>query len=370
MPGTSAGRAEPALTSAGDTHAEPPPLLIRGLAGRAWTAVQSLVGVGILAALAAHLGAEPFIDGLRAVGAGSVLAALGIGVMTTVFSAWRWCLVARSLGLRLPLGRAVSECYRALFLNSVLPAGVLGDVNRAVVHGRRAGDLRRSVRAVVVERLCGHVVLIVFAAAVLLARPAVLVAIRDRLRMTPPVQAPTPVQAPPAAGLPPAVVVPAAALGVAILLTAVVLVTRRAARGNTVRNSLGGARKPGRPSTREHGRLVLGVAVAALSAGALLGYLTMFVIAARAAGSHAAVPDLLPVLVLALLAMGLPLSIGGWGPREAVTTAAFAAVGLGAAEGLTVAVVYGTLSFVACLPGAGVLLMGVRRRHEGAVVAC
>ena len=24
----------------------------------------------------------------------------------------------------------------------------------------------------------------------------------------------------------------------------------------------------------------------------------------------------------------------------------------------------------ACLPGAGVLLMGVRRRHEGAVVAC
>ena len=45
-------------------------------------------------------------------------------------------------------------------------------------------------------------------------------------------------------------------------------------------------------------------------------------------------------------------------------------VGLGAAQGLSVAVVYGVLSFVACLPGLGVLLL--RRglltpvgRHQG-----
>jgi hypothetical protein len=31
---------------------------------------------------------------------------------------------------------AVADCYRALFLNSVLPAGVLGEVHRAVIHGR------------------------------------------------------------------------------------------------------------------------------------------------------------------------------------------------------------------------------------------
>jgi glycosyltransferase 2 family protein len=55
--------------------------------------------------------------------------------------------------------------------------------------------------------------------------------------------------------------------------------------------------------------------------------------------------------------MGLPLNIGGWGPREAVSTAAFGAVGFGATQGLSTAVVYGVLSLVACLPGVGVLLL-------------
>ena len=58
-----------------------------------------------------------------------------------------------------------------------------------------------------------------------------------------------------------------------------------------------------------------------------------------------------------MLAMALPLNIGGWGPREGVTAVAFGAVGLGAAQGLTTAVVYGVLSLIACLPGAVVLLL-------------
>jgi hypothetical protein len=68
------------------------------------------------------------------------------------------------------------------------------------------------------------------------------------------------------------------------------------------------------------------------------------------------VATLLPIAVLALLAMGLPLNVGGWGPREGVTAWAFGAAGLGAGTGLSVAVVYGVLSFVAALPGAVVLV--------------
>ena len=70
-------------------------------------------------------------------------------------------------------------------------------------------------------------------------------------------------------------------------------------------------------------------------------------------------------MVLALLAMALPLNVGGWGPREGVTAWAFGAAGLGAAQGLTVAVVYGVLAFAASLPGVGVLVgqwsAGLRR---------
>jgi hypothetical protein len=100
----------------------------------------------------------------------------------------------------------------------------------------------------------------------------------------------------------------------------------------------------------------------------LAGHLAMFVLAARAAGSSASVVRLLPLALLALLAMGLPLNIGGWGPREGATAWAFGAAGLGAGMGLTVAVIYGVLSFAASLPGAAVLVVrwgaALRRPRE------
>ena len=98
-----------------------------------------------------------------------------------------------------------------------------------------------------------------------------------------------------------------------------------------------------------------------LSIVALAGYLALFVVAARAAGSHATLRELLPLLVLGLLAMALPLNVGGWGPREGVTAVAFGTVGFGAAQGLTTAIVYGVLSLIACLPGAVVIVLSVTR---------
>ncbi|HYN93784.1 MAG TPA: lysylphosphatidylglycerol synthase domain-containing protein, partial [Pilimelia sp.] len=88
---------------------------------------------------------------------------------------------------------------------------------------------------------------------------------------------------------------------------------------------------------------------------ALAGHLTVFLVAARAAGSPAPFVQLLPLMMLALLAMALPVNIGGWGPREGFCAWAFGVAGLGAAQGLTVAVVYGVLAFVGTLPGMAVL---------------
>jgi uncharacterized membrane protein YbhN (UPF0104 family) len=100
------------------------------------------------------------------------------------------------------------------------------------------------------------------------------------------------------------------------------------------------------------------VGILTASVGVLAGHLATFVIAARAVGSTASLAQLAPLLLLALLAMTLPLNIGGWGPREGATAWAFGAAGLGASLGLTVAVVYGMLAFVAALPGAAVLAAG------------
>uniref|UniRef100_UPI00036C9178 lysylphosphatidylglycerol synthase transmembrane domain-containing protein n=1 Tax=Nocardiopsis lucentensis TaxID=53441 RepID=UPI00036C9178 len=136
--------------------------------------LRALVGAGILATVVWWFPAEAFTSAFGVVDVGAVLVALAVGAYTTVLSAARWWVVARGVGLRLPFARAVGDYYRAVFLNAVLPAGVLGDVHRAVSHGRYAGDVGRGVRAVVLERLAGQAVLVAAGAGLLFALPAAL----------------------------------------------------------------------------------------------------------------------------------------------------------------------------------------------------
>ena len=94
------------------------------------TALRLVAAVATLALLVWQLGAGPFLDGLRAVDAGALAAACALAAVTTVCCAWRWKVVARGLGVELPLGTAVAAYYRSIFLNLTLPGGVLGDVHR------------------------------------------------------------------------------------------------------------------------------------------------------------------------------------------------------------------------------------------------
>jgi hypothetical protein len=106
--------------------------------------------------------------------------------------------------------------------------------------------------------------------------------------------------------------------------------------------------------------------VAAASVLSTAGQVLTFLLAARVAGVSAPVGTLIPLAILALAAMSIPLNIAGWGPREGVAAWAFGAAGLGAAQGVTAAVVYGVLLFVGCLPGALVLLADRRPKPQDA----
>ncbi|WUB34863.1 flippase-like domain-containing protein [Streptomyces sp. NBC_00588] len=297
-------------------------------------------GVVIVGALLWRLGTGVLLDGLRRIDTGTLLAALAIGLVTTVLSAWRWVLVARGLELRLPLGAAVADYYRSLFLNAALPGGVLGDVHRAVRSGQDAGDLGRGVRSVVLERVAGQVALTVVGAAMLLTLPS---PVQDEARHFAPL-----------VGL--------AAVGALAVVVALRMNKAPSRRGRALRATLSEARE-GLLSRRNWP----GVSVSSLVI--LAGHLGMFVLAGRIAGSDASVAALLPLAVLALVAMGLPLNVGGFGPREGATAWAFGAAGLGASTGVATAVVYGVLSFVAALPGAGVLVArwytGLRPAESG-----
>uniref|UniRef100_UPI00069C424D lysylphosphatidylglycerol synthase domain-containing protein n=1 Tax=Streptomyces sp. SID7805 TaxID=2690328 RepID=UPI00069C424D len=300
---------------------------------RVWAVARVLIGLGILVVVLWRMGTGASLAALRSLDAATPAIALGIGLFTTVLSALRWRLVAGRLGLRLPLGAAVADYYRALFLNAALPGGVLGDVHRAVRHGKDSGDLGRGVRAVVLERTAGQVALIAVVAIALPADPALFRHGRG-------------------APLGLLLLVAAAVLGAAVIaLVAAARWGRYAAR---LRRALSAARTD----------LRLGLlardtwpAVAGLSLAVLAGHLGMFLVAARVTGTRAPVGQLVPLFLLALLAMALPVNIGGWGPREGVLALAFSSAGLSAEHGLAVSVVYGVLAFVSSLPGAGVLLL-------------
>lgn len=290
----------------------------------------TLAGLAVLGALLLRLGGRPFLDGVAAVDAPTLLAALGLGAVTTTACAWRWTAVARGAGLALDLRTATADYYRAVFLNAVLPGGVLGDVDRAVRHGRDARDLRRAAAAVAVERAAGLVVLVAATAVALVASgPALLPVPRSWV----------------AAGL-----VVAAVVGVGALLA----VRARPARA-----------AGGRP------RVVVGPAAVLVVLGtsvvALAGFVATFVVAARAAGVDAPVGRVVPLALVAFVAMSLPLNVGGWGPREGAAAWAFGAAGLGAAQGVSASVAFGVCVLVSSLPGAVVLV--VRRVRPAAPTA-
>ncbi len=298
-------------------------------------ALRLAAGVTVLWFLVRHVGAAPFGDGLRAVTGQAVLAAVTLTALTTVCSAWRWRVVARALGVDIGLPGAVGAYYRSLFLNSVLPGGVLGDVHRAVTHGRRAGDVACGLRAVAWERLCGQVIQAVVTAAVLLTLPS---PVRPAL--------------------------PYVLAGVAGVAGCVVLVLRGATHRGRSRLT-----RVARAVTADlrHGLLARGAWPQLTLASVLVvaGHTATFVIAARVAGCTAPLGELVALLMVVQTAAAIPLSVGGWGPREGAAAWAFAAAGLGAATGVTVATLYAVLMLAAVVPGAGLLLGDAVHRRRG-----
>lgn len=299
--------------------------------GRRW--VRSVGAAAILGVLLWRVDLATAAEALSRVDAWSLAAASAVAAVTTVCGAWRWVLVAHGLGVPLTLRSAVTACYRSQFLNVALPGGVLGDVHRGVRHGRAVANVGGGLRSVLWERAVGQGVQVLVAVPVLVMLPSGLGAVLPLL-------------------------------GLAILLGALaaVAVARHRARASSV---LGRSFHVAVLDVRQGllGRRTWPGAVVA-SAVALAGHVVVFLIAARIAGISAPTPRLIPLAMLVLLAMAVPFSLAGWGPREGAAAWAFGAAGLGVDQGLAVAIVHGVLVLAAALPGAAILL--VARRSERA----
>lgn len=291
-----------------------------------WRWLRPALGALLLGALVARTGTGPFVAGLRMATPWSLLAAVAVTAVTTVCCAWRWQLVADGLGVRIGLGAATAAIYRSQFLNATLPGGILGDADRAVRHGREAGDLPAGLRATMWERLGGQVVQVALTVVALLLLPS-----------------PLRPFCPPAVGLG--------------LLVGVAMWWLR--RGGTT---------AGRGFVSDDLTALLGrptaPRVVLASCGSTAAHLAVFLVAVRAVGVEAPLTVLVPTALVVLVVSSVPVNIAGWGPREGVTAWVFGYVGLGPAAGLTVSVVYGVLAAVATLPGAVVLLAEAVRQRD------
>lgn len=294
-----------------------------------WPSVRLVGGVLVLVLLLWRFGAGPFDDAWQVTTWGSVALALVLTLFATLANAWRWRVVSATLGVSLTTRESVTAYYRSQFLNTVLPGGVLGDAHRGTRHGQDVGDLGAGLRATGWDRVAGQLV------------QAGLVVLTVGLL-------PTPLRR----------YAPVALAALVVFGLAAWWLGRRRGVLSFVGRDLGLLHRPA-----VAGRMVVA------SCASTTAYLAIFVVAVHAVGVDVRPMVVVPLALVVLVGSAIPLNVAGWGPREGVTAAVFAAAGLAPADGLTVSIAFGVLSAVATVPGAVVLLTDVvvrRRQHVDA----
>jgi len=287
--------------------------------------LRAAVSIGLLAGLAWWLDLGPVVSRLAQMRFGWVLLAIAISVVQVAVLAWRWRFTAGCLGVDLSYTAAWREYYLSIFLNQVMPGGVVGDVSRAWrqarVQTRQREPAGPAVRAVIFERLSAQAVMTAVALVSLLALP-VIVNRGSRL-----------------------VLFGAGAVAVVIVIAMVVWMRRQSSAQSLVGQVL---------ADLDAAHLSGPVFAAQLvSAAIVVGtYLATYLTAARAVGMDTPLPVLLPLVAPVLMSMLIPVTVAGWGLREGAAAVLWGAVGLTAADGVLVSVAYGLLVLIGSLPGA------------------
>lgn len=274
---------------------------------------------------------------------------VGIALLTTLpqfaLSAARWRLTAERLGAVISYRTALAEYYLAVLTNQILPGGVLGDAVRAVRHGKRLRQRDQAVaygpavRAVVYERASGQFVLFFVMLAGLAFWPRGGEAAAPILHLA----------------------------GIALLVLAVAALALVAVfKGPMARTKLGAGTR-GVLAEAVHALLSPQIVLWQLfySLGVLATYLFCFYCAARALGLVLSFNEVVSYVPAILFAMTVPITIGGWGIREAAAAAIWGLASLTPAEGVAISVTYGIIILLSALPGILFVLPKSGERNIG-----
>jgi len=294
-----------------------------------------LLSLILMVALVWWLGPLELVDQFKTFDLNWLWLALVIGIAQVMLSAFRWHFTARSLDIPLSFLAAWREYYLASLINQVLPGGVVGDAYRAKRHADQSARRSRAWLAVVIERFSGQLMLFVLTLGVLVFSTTWHQALGDLW---------VDVETSSAMML---------AIGLSALLIAAVWLIHRSIRRSKqstdrpthwVSMALHGIQQAFWPTSR------LSIQLAS-SAVILMSYVAIFVVAAKALGVDLSTAMLIILAPPLLLAMVIPITVSGWGLREAAAAGAWATLGLDPAQGVAVSVAYGLLIFLLALPG-------------------
>lgn len=277
--------------------------------------LRGLLGLALLGAVLALADPARVLAQLRQAHPGWLLAGLAAAVASNVVSALRWRALARWLGADLHVGDACRWYFQAIGLNALLPGAVVGgDVYRAVVLRRAGQDTLASSWSVVLDRVSGLWMLCAIGG---LGAAACADVLAPWLRLP--------------AGVFIALMLAGTALWL-LLPWALPALLRRWCPGWLAPLRTAALRPDF--GAQLGWQVLASVAVQILSAAALAGGgLALGVQLSPAAWAFA----IAPVFLMA----ALPVSVGGWGTREAAAVAALAPFGVAAPAAVGVGVIYG-----------------------------
>ena len=277
--------------------------------------LRGLVGLALLGAVVALADPSRVWGQLRQAQPGWLLAGLLAGIASNLVSALRWRALARWLGANASARDACRWYFQAIGLNALLPGAVVGgDVYRAVVLRGAGQDTAASSWSVVLDRLSGLWMLCAIGG---LGAAACADVLAPWLRLP--------------RGLFIALMLVGTLLWLALPWCLPALL-RRVGGGWAAPLRAVAARPDFGAQLRW--QVLASAAVQVLSAAALAaGALALGVQQPLAVWAWA----IAPVFLMA----ALPLSVGGWGTREAAAVAALAPFGVAAPAAVGVAVVYG-----------------------------
>ena len=310
-------------------------------AQKAW--LRGLLGLALLAAVVALADPARVLAQLRHAQPGWLLAGLAAAIASNIVSALRWRALARWLGADVSGRDATRWYFQAIGLNALLPGAVVGgDVYRAVVLRRAGQDTAASSWSVVLDRVSGLWMLCAIGG---------LGAAACAGRLAPWLRLPT--------GVFVALMLTATVLWLALPWALPALLRWRAGAAGWLAPLRMAAT---RPDFRRQllAQALASAAVQVLSAAALAaGALALGVQQPLAVWAFA----IAPIFLMA----ALPVSVGGWGTREAAAVVALAPFGVAAPAAVGVGVVYGLYGLVQGALGA--LAFGLPRAGGTAAAA-